>query len=160
MTADPDTGAGAGPERGTVFAFFNEIGIIAQLSQALLGKVLPDGVHPSHFAIMNHLVRLGDGKPPVRIASAMQVTKATMTHSLAVLERRGLIETRPSAEDARSKLVYLTVAGRSFHAEAIAGANRAFGRIVGEPELQTMRECIPALVEIRKLLDENRDPGE
>jgi DNA-binding MarR family transcriptional regulator len=157
MTADPDTGTG--PVRGTVFAFFNEIGIIAQLSQALLGKVLPDGVHPSHFAIMNHLVRLGDGKPPVRIASAMQVTKATMTHSLAVLERRGLIETRPSAEDARSKLVYLTEAGRSFHAEAIAGANRAFGRIVGEGELETMRQAMPALVEIRKLLDENRDPG-
>lgn len=155
MTADHDTG----PDRGTVFAFFNEIGIIAQLSQALLGKVLPDGVHPSHFAIMNHLVRLGDGRPPVRIASAMQVTKATMTHSLTVLEKRGLIETRPSAEDARSKLVYLTEAGRSFHAEAIAGANRTFGRIVGERELQTMRDSMPALVEIRKLLDENRDPG-
>lgn len=157
MTADHDTGTG--PDRGTVFAFFNEIGIIAQLSQALLGKVLPDGVHPSHFAIMNHLVRLGDGKPPVRIASAMQVTKATMTHSLAVLEKRGLIETRPSAEDARSKLVYLTEAGRSFHAEAIAGANRAFGRIVGERDLEIMRTAMPALIEIRKLLDDNRNPG-
>lgn len=157
MTADHDPGAG--PDRGTVFAFFNEICIIAQLSQALLGKVLPDGVHPSHFAIMNHLVRLGDGKPPVRIASAMQVTKATMTHSLAVLEKRGLIETRPSAEDARSKLVYLTEAGRSFHAEAIAGANRAFGRIVGERDLEIMRTAMPALIEIRKLLDDNRNPG-
>lgn len=157
MTADPDTGAG--PDRGTVFAFFNEIGIISQLSQALLGKVLPDGVHPSHFAIMNHLVRLGDGRPPVRIASAMQVTKATMTHSLAVLEKRGLIETRPSVEDARSKLVYVTDAGRAFHAEAITGVTRAFGRIIGEKDLATMRAAMPALIAIRKLLDDNRDPG-
>lgn len=148
---------GATPNPGEVFAYFNEIGIIAQLSATLLARVLPDGVHPSHFSIVNHLARLGDGKTPVRIASAMQVTKATMTHSLAVLEKRGFIETRPSSEDARSKLVYLTGAGRAFQAEAIAKVVAAFGKVLNEADVKTMREAMPGLVAIRKLLDDNRD---
>ena len=69
-----------------VFGFFTEIGIINQLSTALFAKSLPNGVHPSHFSILNHLARRGDGTPPLRIASAMQVTKNTMTHSLNVLQ--------------------------------------------------------------------------
>ena len=36
-----------------VFAFFTEMGIITQLATALLAKSLPDGVHPSHFSIIN-----------------------------------------------------------------------------------------------------------
>lgn len=154
MTADPDSGARQNPLE--VFAFFNEIGIIAQLSQALLAKVLPEGVHPSHFSIINHLARLGDGKPPVRIASAMQVTKATMTHSLQVLKTRGLIEIRPSPDDARSKLVFLTNAGRSFQQEAITGVVAAFGRVLSDQDVAVMRDVMPGLVAIRKLLDDNR----
>jgi DNA-binding MarR family transcriptional regulator len=156
MTAGrkPDTDAGP----AEIFAFFNEIGIIAQLSQALLAKVLPDGVHPSHFSIVNHLVRLGDGKPPAKIASAMQVTKATMTHSLQVLEKRGFIETRPSVEDARSKLVYLTEAGRGFQHEAITGVVAAFGQVLSAQDVAVMRDVMPGLVAIRKLLDDNRNP--
>lgn len=147
----------AKPGPGEIFAYFTEIGIISQLSSALLARVLPDGVHPSHFAIVQHLIRRGDGKPPVRIAAAMQITKATMTHSLAVLEKRGFVETRPSPEDARSKLVYLTDAGRAFHAEAIEGVIRAFGRIIGDEHAEIMRQAMPGLVAIRKLLDDNRD---
>ena len=66
MTKAKDTSA-------EVFGFFNEIGIINQLSTTMLAKCLHDGMHPSHFYILNHLVRLGDGKPPVRIASAMRL---------------------------------------------------------------------------------------
>ncbi|MEL6377886.1 MAG: MarR family transcriptional regulator, partial [Pseudomonadota bacterium] len=102
-----------------VFGFFTEIGIINQLSTAILAKSLPEGVHPSHFSILNHLVRMGDGKPPVRIASAMQVTKNTMTHSLKVLQDRGYIMVAPDPADGRGKLVYLTDSGRRFRDQAI-----------------------------------------
>ncbi len=155
MDADTASEPGSGPKQ--VFAYFTEIGIIAQLSGALLAKVLPDGVHPSHFSILNHLVRMGDGKTPLRIAGAMQVTKATMSHSLVVLEKRGFIETRPSQTDARSKQVYLTPAGRAFQAEAISAASGAFGRILSEADRKIMVEALPGLAAIRKLLDENRD---
>ena len=149
----------AGGKPGDIFAYFNEIGIIAQLSVTLLSKALPDGVHPSHFFIINHLVRLGDGKTPVSIASAMQVTKATISHSLNVLEKRGFIETQPCTEDARSKQVYLTKAGRAFQAEAIDSVARTFAQFLRDEDLQIMSDALPALVAIRKLLDENRDPA-
>ena len=146
------------PQAAGVFAFFNEIGILSQLSTALLARVLPDGVHPSHFAIMNHLSRRGDGKTPVRIADAMQVTKATMTHSLAVLEKRGFVRTEPSLIDARSKGVFLTSEGRRFHASAIAAVLSTFSALLGPSDLEHMAAALPALRAIRKLLDDNRTP--
>ena len=118
-----------------VFGFFTEIGIINQLSTAMLAKSLPEGVHPSHFSILNHLVRMGDGKPPVRIASAMQVTKNTMTHSLKVLQDRGYITVAPDPNDGRGKLVYLTEAGRTFREQAILNVSAVFGHIIGQDQL-------------------------
>ncbi len=139
-----------------VFGFFTEIGIINQLATALLAKSLPDGVHPSHFSILNHLVRMGDGKPPVRIASAMQVTKNTMTHSLQVLQDRGYITVKPDPDDGRGKRVYLTDAGRNFREQAIARATDAIGNIVGADQLAIMRRTRADLEEMRKHLDQHR----
>lgn len=149
MTQSQDTSA-------EVFGFFTEIGIINQLSTTMLAKSLPDGVHPSHFSILNHLVRLGDGKPPVRIASAMQVTKNTMTHSLRVLEERGFIDVRPDPTDGRAKLVFLTPAGRTFREEAIRNASAMFERIIGPEQLDLMRRIRGDLEKMRAHLDDNR----
>ena len=139
-----------------VFGFFTEIGIINQLSTAMLAKSLPEGVHPSHFSILNHLVRMGDGKPPVRIASAMQVTKNTMTHSLKVLQDRGYITVAPDPNDGRGKLVYLTEAGRTFREQAILNVSAVFGHIIGQDQLGIMRRINDDLKEMRRHLDENR----
>ena len=139
-----------------VFGFFNEVGIINQLAATLLAKTLPDGVHPSHFSILNHLVRLGDAKPPVRIASAMQVTKNTMTHSLKVLQERGYITVEPDPEDGRGKLVYLTDAGRAFRDDAIARVSNVFGHIIGPDQLAIIRRTKHDLEKLRKHLDQNR----
>jgi len=141
---------------GDVFAFFNEVGIINQLSTALLAKTLPDGVHPSHFSILNHLVRLGDAKSPVRIASAMQVTKNTMTHSLKVLQDGGYITVEADPEDGRGKLVYLTEAGRAFRDQAIAKVSAAFEAIIGPDQMAIMTRTKSDLAALRKHLDQNR----
>lgn len=139
-----------------VFGFFTEIGIINQLSTAMLAKSLPDGVHPSHFAILNHLTRMGDGKTPVRIASAMQVTKNTMTHSLRVLQDRGYIKVQPDPEDGRGKRVYLTETGRAFREEAIALVRKEFRHVIGENQRAIMRRIRGDLEQMRKHLDDNR----
>ncbi len=140
-----------------IFGFFNEFGIITQLSTTLLARSLPDGIHPSHFSILNHLTRTGDGKTPVRIANAMQVTKNTMTHSLKVLEGRGFVDVRPNPEDGRGKLVFLTDAGRAFRADAIAKAAARFSALM-TPELMEMADRMqPDLVALRQHLDANRD---
>lgn len=160
MTDDAPPTPGSAPKGAeharAVFAFFTEVGIINQLSSALLAKTLPDGVHPSHFAIMNHLVRLGDGKAPVRIAAAMQVTKNTMTHSLKVLEGRGFITIKPDPNDGRAKLVYLTDEGRKFREAAIVDVSERFGGLICPEHIDIMERLRPELEIIRKLLDENR----
>ena len=154
-TGDKATGGGA----GAVFGFFNEVGILSQLSSALLARALPEGLHPSHFAIINHLVRMGDGKTPVRIAAAMQVTKTTMTHSLRVLEERGFVTTGPNPDDARGKLVYLTAAGRAFREAAIARIGEKYGGLFGPREIARMQAIQADLTALRKHLDANRLTG-
>ncbi len=154
MTTDTKTKLDAAD--AAVFGFFNEIGIIGQLSTALLAKTLPDGVHPSHFSIINHLARMGDGKTPIRIAGAMQVTKNTMTHSLRVLEERGFVRVGPNPEDARGKLVYLTDAGRAFREEAMARVTETFTTIMRPEDRERMMRVMEDLVAIRKHLDDNR----
>lgn len=149
----------SGNKAGQVFAFFNEVAIIDQLGTTLLGKVLPDGVHPSHFAIVVHLARAGNGKTPGALASAMQVTKATMSHSLKVLEGHGFIEIRPNGTDARSKNVFLTDSGRAFQGEAISAAARTFSQFLRESHIDTISDLLPGLAAIRTLLDQNRNPG-
>ncbi len=145
-----------GDFQGEVFGFFTEIGIISQLSSALLASCLPDGMHPSHFAILNHLTLRGDGKSPIRIAAAMQVTKNTMTHSIKVLEGRGFIDVQPDPDDGRAKRVMLTEAGRAFREQAIAAVAAKFGDIIGPDQLEQMRRTRPDLVALRAHLDENR----
>ena len=140
-----------------VFSFFNEIGIISQLSSALLNKHLPEGLHNSHFGVLNHLVRLGDGRTPLRIANAFQVSKGTMTHTLSVLEDRGLIRLEANPDDKRSKLVFLTREGRDFHGLAVGGIAPLFGFFSENIDLDKVVAALPLLQEVRKLLDENRD---
>ena len=149
---------GAIYKRGDVYAFFNEVSLIDQLCTTLVGKILPDGVHPSHFVIVHHLARFGNGKTPLHLANAMQVTKATMSHSLKVLEKRGFIRSIPCPRDARSKQVFLTRAGYDFHADAVAVASRTFDRFLSDEDRQTMTDALPGLSVIRRLLEENRDP--
>ena len=151
-------GMNSGETRNEAYLFFSEVNIIDLMCKTLVGKILPDGVHPSHFAIILFLVRMGDGKTPLSLAGAMEVSKATMSHSLKVLEKRGLIQVRPCEEDARSKQVFLTGAGREFHNQAIAASARTFGSFLSEEHRRMMADTIPALVAIRKLLDENREP--
>ena len=139
-----------------VFAFFTEIGIINQLSTAMLASALPDGVHPSHFAITNHLYRVGDGSTPVRIAAAMQVTKTTMSHSLKVLADRDLIRISPDPKDGRAKKVFLTLKGRAFRDDAIRRVSKKFGGLLQVEHHDIMRRLQSDLEALRKHLDANR----
>jgi len=139
------------------FELFNEIGIIEQLSRTLLEARLPDGLIAPHFTVLNHLTRVGDGRAPMDMARAFQVPKTSMTHTLKVLERHGLIEMRPNPEDGRSKHVWLTDAGRQVRADTI----RALG-----PDLATLAEvfsedeikaALPFLKALRAHMDQARD---
>lgn len=140
-----------------VFSLFNEIAIIGQLSRALFETRLPDGFLVSHFSVLNHLVRLGDGGTPLALASAFQVPKTTMTHTLAGLEKARLIEMRPNPGDGRSKCVWLTDAGRCFREEAIAALDPDMDEIVRNIPLEDIQSALPVLQQLRAYLDKARD---
>jgi DNA-binding MarR family transcriptional regulator len=144
-----------------LFAFFTEVGILAQLSRALFEARLPPGFTLPQFSVLNHLVRVKDGRTPLELARAFQVPKTSMTHSLAVLERHGLVETRPNARDGRSKCVFLTEAGRSFRQAAVASLAPDMTAIAAAFPVERVSEALPALADLRKIMDAMRDvpPG-
>jgi len=139
-----------------VFAYFNEACYTAQLSEALVDKCLPDELHRSHFYILNHLVRGGNGETPLQITAAMQVTKTTISHSLALLEKRGFIETRRSETDARSKLVFITDTGRTLQKDVFEKVASLYGSILSVKDIQIMGDALSSLRFIRKLLDSHQ----
>lgn len=145
-----------------VFAVLNEIGIIDQLSKTLLEARLPKGLIAPHFAVLNHLVRVGDGYTPLQMAKAFQVPKTSMTHTLAVLEKHGLIETRPNPRDGRSKCVWITPAGRKLRDATIAAMAPDANWLVQRIDSDKLETILPFLGELRELLDRQRsgDPDD
>ncbi len=139
------------------FHFFNEIGIIEQLSRALMESRLPNGFLISHFSVLNHLIRVGEGSTPLKIANAFQVPKTSMTHTLAGLEKHKLIEMRANPKDGRSKLVFLTEKGRQFRDDAIFKLVPDMGALGEAIPVERVAEILPLLSEIRVFLDEMRN---
>jgi DNA-binding MarR family transcriptional regulator len=139
------------------FRLFNEIGIIEQLSRNMFEARLPPGFVLAQFSVLNHLVRVGDGRTPMAIAQAFQVPKTSMTHSLAVLERAGLIEICKNPKDGRSKLVFITDAGRKFRLDAIASLAPDIARIAAAFPADKVAHLLPDLEMLRKFLDADRD---
>ena len=138
------------------FTLFNEIGIVGQLSRTLFEARLPVGLLASHFSVINHMVRLGDGKTPLALARAFQVPKTTMTHMLSVLERHGFVRLAPNPEDGRSKCVHLTDAGRVFREDAILRLAPDIEAMSGAIPLELIERLLPGLVELRTYLDTHR----
>ena len=136
-----------------IFAVLNEIGIIEQLARNRFERAQTDGLRLPQFAVLNHLVRLGDGRTPGAIARAFQVPKAAMTNTLQRLEERGLIRLEPDPEDGRAKRVMLTEAGRARRHAAVAGASADLAEAAAGLELEAL---LPGLAALRAALDKAR----
>ncbi|WP_299691790.1 MarR family transcriptional regulator [uncultured Tateyamaria sp.] len=139
------------------FEVFNEIGIIEQLSRALLEARLPHGLIAPHFTVLNHLTRVQDGRTPMEMARAFQLPKTSMTHTIKGLEAHGLIETRANPEDGRSKRVWLTEAGRALRADVIASLGPDLAHMAKEFDMDKLIAIKPVLTELRIYLDQARD---
>ena len=147
---------GADPTTHAWFELFTEVGIIAQLSRALFEARLEGGLSLPQFSVLNHMVRLGDGWTPLRLARAFQVPKTSMTHTLGLLEAAGLAELRANPEDGRSKLVFITEAGRAAREAAIASLSEDVARLAKKAEPGTVAALVPGLRALRQMLDQDR----
>lgn len=142
-----------------VFRLFNEIGIINQLSTKMFERALPRGMTQAQFTVLNHFVRLGHHeRSPADLASAFQVTRPTMTSTLARMERAGLVAIRADPHDGRAKLVSVTDKGRKMRDTCIA-AGAMFVPILNDLMSKAELEAIlPPLTRLRVVLDEMRNP--
>lgn len=161
MTTDTSgtapTDATASVDLAAAFAVFTEVGIISQLSATLLEARLPKGMVAAQFGVLNHLSSRPDGATPLQLARAFQVPKTSMTHSLAVLEREGLVVMVPNPDDGRSKIVRITPAGTRFRSGVIAAlAPDTMTALAGvSPDM--LDRLLPMLRQLRMKLDAARD---
>lgn len=139
-----------------LFRLFTEIGIVNQLGNAHLERHLPAGYLASHFGILNHLVRIGEGQTPLVLARAFQLPKPTMTRLLAQLELDGLVAMTPHPLDGRSKMVFPTDAGRAFRDTAIDELGPSLRGLMADVDLTDLPRVLTLLAAVRRHLDEAR----
>ncbi len=144
------------PTDPPAFVLLNEIGIIEQLARARFEALQTDGLLLPHFTLLNHLVRVGDGRSPVAIARALQLAKGAITNTLQRLEARGLVRVEPDPEDGRGKRVFLTAAGRRRRDAAVAIVAPALAEAIAGLDAAALAETIARLRLVRESLDRAR----
>ena len=143
-------------EIAALFLFFNEIGVIAQLSSNEFEKCLPDKLTTSQFAVLNWFVRVDDEATPGRLARAFQVTGGAMTNTLKKLEAKGLVKIEPDAMSGRKKRVTLTRAGRVVRDRAVEATAPLLTEFANAFRTAKIEKLLRELQKIRQYLDERR----
>jgi len=139
-----------------LFSYFNEIGIISQLSAAMFQRNLPEGLTNSQFSVLNWFVRVDSEATPGRLARAFQVTGGAMTNTLKKLEAKRLIKIEPDVNSGRSKRVTITTAGLAMREKCVATATPLFDAVAREFPQAYIEKQLKELRKVRKYLDENR----
>ncbi len=144
------------PSEATLFTYFNEIGIIAQLSIALFDRNLPLGLNNSQFSVLNWFSRVDTQASPGRLATAFQVTPGAMTNTLKKLESKGLIKVAPDELSGRKKKVTITSKGEKARKQAIAASAGLFQEFAENCPQENIELQIEQLQKVREYLDQRR----
>ncbi len=139
-----------------IFKYFNEIGIISQLSAAMFERNLPHGLNSSQFSVLNWFTRVDTQATPGRLANAFQVTPGAMTNTLKKLQGKGFVDIKPDSQSGRSKLVTLTPQGAAAREAAIATAVPAFQDFAATFDVESLSMQLKDLEKVRAYLDESR----
>ncbi|MFZ9948557.1 MAG: MarR family winged helix-turn-helix transcriptional regulator [Gemmobacter sp.] len=135
-------------------ALFGELFMADQLARARIGKVLPKGMQLSHFAVLNHLARIGEERSPAQLARAFHVTRGAMTNTLNRLEWAGHIHIRPDWDDARRKFVSISPAGRAARDAAVQAVAPMLGATVAELGEDRVRAALSVRRGLRQRLED------
>jgi DNA-binding MarR family transcriptional regulator len=112
----PDDGSGLPP--GSRDLDTKLVAALERVGQALRvelrERAMDEGLSPTQAQI---LLRLASERPPGQrvgaLAAALDVRQPTISDAVAALERKGLLERRPDAGDARAAKLALTAHGRA-----------------------------------------------
>jgi len=144
------------PSESPLFTYFNEIGIIAQLSNAQFERNLPDGLNNSQFSVLNWFSRVDSEATPGRLAIAFQVTAGAMTNTLKKLEAKDLIRIEPDEFSGRKKKVTITTKGKKVRNQAIASAAPLFQEFAENFPQENIEIQLAQLQKVRAYLDQRR----
>lgn len=98
------------------------INLIARLlAQALKARNGAGGVMPGQYPIALELLR-HDGATQRDLCEAVRIEQATVANTLKRMERDGLVERRPTSDNARLATNHLTPLGRRLAAIAVENA--------------------------------------
>ncbi len=144
------------PSEATLFTYFNEVSIIAQLIIAQFERSLPDGLTNSQFSVLNWFSRVDSQASPGRLATAFQVTPGAMTNTLKKLESKGLVKIEPDELSGRKKKVSITSRGEKLQKQALNAAAPLFQEIAENCPLENIEMQVPQLQRVREYLDKRR----
>ena len=143
------------PSEATLFTYFNEIGIIAQLSNAQFERTLPDGLNNSQFSVLNWFCRVDSQASPGRLATAFQVTPGAMTNTLKKLESKSLVKIEPDELCGRKKKVSMTSKGEKLQKQAVNAA-ALFQEMAKNRPLENIEIQVAQLQKVREYSDQRR----
>jgi DNA-binding MarR family transcriptional regulator len=125
------------------------------LTQSYDRALRPAGVRITQFTLMATVAEMEESAF-VPLAAFLGMDRTTLGRNLELMERDGLVQVRPGANDRREQLVRLTDQGRRKLAEALPlwerAQRRALKRLGGD-ELPRLRSQMAKLTQIRARAD-------
>lgn len=152
--ASDEAPAGAVDAHALLFSVITKIHMLHHLTATGFNRSQGNGLHISHFGVLNCLMRTGDGKTPQALANQMNLTKATMTNSLARLSENGLVKVQDNPNDKRSKLVFLTPAGRKERDAAVQRTVPSLEQSLARLDIKDLKELFRLLQVLHEAMDE------
>jgi len=128
------------PRGCTNFKLRQLLRVVARRYDEQLAQV---GLKGTQFSLLSYLVAAGPAMPS-RIAADMGLDASTLTRNLAVLVDLGWVQVAPG-DDARSRRVSITKAGRAKRAEALPhwkSAQLALNDCLGEADVAALHALI------------------
>ncbi|MDO6460834.1 MarR family transcriptional regulator [Granulosicoccaceae sp. 1_MG-2023] len=106
-------------------------------------------IRPTQFAVLE-LVAVNPGLSQSAVAQALSIQRTNMVGLLDALQKRKLIERRPSPQDRRTHALYLTDEGHSLRNSMLADFIRidsSLVSVVGDENLSAMREGLSRIID-------------
>lgn len=125
-------------------------------AQRLMEARLPEGFTAPQFAVLERLAWRGEGQTPISIAEAFGWPKTSMSHTVAVLEGRGLVRLEPNPRDGRSKCLWLTPKGRTLAALGRTAVEGDLARVAGLAEEEEVARLAADLLSLAARLSDLR----
>lgn len=94
-------------------------------------KIESAGLTPGQFGVLA-IVQANAGLKQIELGAALGVDRSTIVAAVDKLERRGLVERRPVANDRRAHALILTAEGQRVYRKALTLIERHEAKIAGE----------------------------